>query len=140
MSETLPIQGSDLWVKIVEFLQQNWATIEPDAARGVCVYFISDTSHGVRQHDFRLPGRGYLSTCSQRLSAVRRRPRAAIILRRSAAALHTRPAPQRGDLFLGAVLAMSGGGGMSELPELWELPKSWNWSSFSDVAEVARTL
>jgi hypothetical protein len=37
------ITGDDLWVKVVEMLQQNWAAIEPEA-EGVRVFFISDTS------------------------------------------------------------------------------------------------
>ena len=43
MTEVHPISGDHLWVKVVEMLQQNWATIEPDASGGVRVYFISDT-------------------------------------------------------------------------------------------------
>lgn len=39
------IQSRDYWFKIVEFLQQNWALIEP-SANGVryTVFFIDDTS------------------------------------------------------------------------------------------------
>ena len=44
MTEALQIIGDDLWVKIVEMLQQNWAAIEPDAVAGVRVLFINDTS------------------------------------------------------------------------------------------------
>lgn len=43
MSNNLPIKGDDLWVKIVGMLQQNWASIEPNAD-GVRLYFISDSS------------------------------------------------------------------------------------------------
>jgi hypothetical protein len=43
MSDTIPIKGDDLWVKVVEMLQQNWASIEPEED-GVRVYFINDTS------------------------------------------------------------------------------------------------
>jgi hypothetical protein len=43
MTETLTIQATDFWVKVVEMLQQNWALIE-DGSDAVCVYFISDTS------------------------------------------------------------------------------------------------
>ena len=39
------IRSRDYWFKIVEFLQQNWALIDEDAAAGTCtVYFLSDTS------------------------------------------------------------------------------------------------
>ena len=44
MSEPVPIQSDDFWVKVVEMLQQNWALIEPASSGGVCVYFIGDTS------------------------------------------------------------------------------------------------
>ena len=44
MSEPVPIQSTDYWVKVVEMLQQNWALIEAAKPEGVCVYFISDTS------------------------------------------------------------------------------------------------
>lgn len=43
MKETITIQSTDFWVKVVEMLQQNWALIE-DETPGVRVYFISDTS------------------------------------------------------------------------------------------------
>ena len=43
MSEAIPMSGNDLWVKVVEMLQQNWASIEP-ADEGVEIYFITDTS------------------------------------------------------------------------------------------------
>jgi hypothetical protein len=43
MTEALTIRGDDLWVKVVEMLQQNWATIEPEPSGGVHVYFVSDT-------------------------------------------------------------------------------------------------
>lgn len=35
--------GGELWVKIVEMLQQNWARIEPECG-GARVFFISDRS------------------------------------------------------------------------------------------------
>jgi hypothetical protein len=44
MTITVNIEANDYWVKVVEFLQQNWALIEPVTPRGVCVYFISDSS------------------------------------------------------------------------------------------------
>jgi hypothetical protein len=44
MSEPVSLQNDDFWVKVVEMLQQNWAVIEPEAAGGVRVYFVSDTS------------------------------------------------------------------------------------------------
>lgn len=43
MNEAIPIKGDDLWVKVVEMLQQNWASIEP-VNDGVELYFISDAS------------------------------------------------------------------------------------------------
>jgi hypothetical protein len=51
MSGALPIQGDDLWAKVVEMLQQNWAAIERDAG-GVSVFFISDTSEVFDQLSF----------------------------------------------------------------------------------------
>jgi hypothetical protein len=39
----LPIRGDDLWVKVVEMLQQNWAALEPDSSGRCQVWFISDT-------------------------------------------------------------------------------------------------
>jgi hypothetical protein len=44
MNDPIAIQNTDLWVKIVEMLQQNWAVIEAEDAEAVRVYFISDTS------------------------------------------------------------------------------------------------
>ena len=45
MQADVPIHSRDYWVKIVEFLQQNWALIEPEAVGdGVRVYFIHDLS------------------------------------------------------------------------------------------------
>lgn len=39
------LKSNDYWVKIVDFLQQNWALIEPKKDRmEVSVYFIGDTS------------------------------------------------------------------------------------------------
>lgn len=43
MSETIAIEGADLWVKVIEMLQQNWASIEP-AEENVEIFFITDTS------------------------------------------------------------------------------------------------
>jgi hypothetical protein len=41
---TVPIiHSTDYWFKVVEFLQQNWAVIEP-CSDGVIVYFFSDNS------------------------------------------------------------------------------------------------
>ena len=39
----LEIRSRDFWVKIVDFLQQNWALIEDAAAGVVVVYFMGDT-------------------------------------------------------------------------------------------------
>jgi hypothetical protein len=41
VSESLPIQSRDFWVKVVEMLQQNWALIEPEGDQ-VTVYFLHD--------------------------------------------------------------------------------------------------
>lgn len=45
MSEESPVllTNKNFWVKVVEFLQQNWALIEEEG-NGVRIYFISDTS------------------------------------------------------------------------------------------------
>lgn len=43
MTEEVTITSRDYWFKIVEFLQQNWALVDPDE-RGVTVRFIGDTS------------------------------------------------------------------------------------------------
>ena len=55
VSEPSSISAADLWVKIVEMLQQNWAAIEPD---GDCVRlsFISDTGGVFDQMMFRSKG------------------------------------------------------------------------------------
>jgi hypothetical protein len=43
MDEAPPaIISSDLWIKVIEMLQQNWAVIEPGRPDGVRVYFIDD--------------------------------------------------------------------------------------------------
>ena len=39
----VPIISRDYWFKIVEFLQQNWALIDPNES-GVIVWFFEDTS------------------------------------------------------------------------------------------------
>lgn len=44
MRDDVPIKSRDFWVKIVEYLQQNWAVIEPVDANGVVVYFVEDAS------------------------------------------------------------------------------------------------
>jgi hypothetical protein len=41
MSDAVPIQSRDFWVKVVEMLQQNWALIEPEGDQ-VTVYFLHD--------------------------------------------------------------------------------------------------
>jgi len=39
------IDANEYWIKIVEFLQQNWALIEPGKeSSGVTIYFFGDTS------------------------------------------------------------------------------------------------
>jgi hypothetical protein len=43
MNETISIQSTDYWFKVIEMLQQNWALIEL-STEGVKVYFVSDTS------------------------------------------------------------------------------------------------
>lgn len=40
----IKIISRDYWVKVVEFLQQNWALIDHDASGGFIVWFIGDTS------------------------------------------------------------------------------------------------
>ena len=47
----LPIKSRDYWFKIVDFLQQNWALIDP-ASIGCRVWFFSDTSGVFDQLDF----------------------------------------------------------------------------------------
>lgn len=43
--EEIILKNSEYWVKIVEFLQQNWALIEPNQnGEGVKIYFFGDTS------------------------------------------------------------------------------------------------
>ena len=44
--------GADPWVKVVEMLQQNWASIEPRLAGGVTVWFYGDTSYIFDRMDF----------------------------------------------------------------------------------------
>ena len=41
--ETVTIRDYDPWIKVIEMLQHNWATIEPFDG-GVRVYFIDDRS------------------------------------------------------------------------------------------------
>ena len=52
MVDKVEISSRDYWVKIVEFLQQNWALIEPASQGRVIVYFISDTSRIFDQISF----------------------------------------------------------------------------------------
>ena len=40
----IEIASRDYWVKIVEFLQQNWALIAPGTDAGVTVFFLHDLS------------------------------------------------------------------------------------------------
>ncbi len=40
----IEIVTRDYWLKIVDFLQQNWALIDEDAIGGINVFFLSDTS------------------------------------------------------------------------------------------------
>lgn len=53
MSETMPIEGLDFWVKVVDMLQQNWAIIQYDPSDGARVFFISDRSEIFDQLTFR---------------------------------------------------------------------------------------
>ena len=41
MSDFVPIQSRDFWVKVVDMLQQNWALIEPEGSK-VTIYFLHD--------------------------------------------------------------------------------------------------
>jgi hypothetical protein len=42
MSDEIPIESRDYWLKVIEMLQQNWALI--DGSNGVVtVFFVSDT-------------------------------------------------------------------------------------------------
>ena len=41
--DEIKIKSREYWFKIVEFLQQNWALIDPTET-GVIVYFLGDTS------------------------------------------------------------------------------------------------
>ena len=43
MIKEVPIESRDYWFKIVEFLQQNWALVDPHE-RGAIAWFIGDTS------------------------------------------------------------------------------------------------
>ena len=53
MSDTIRISGNDLWVKVVEKLQQNWASIEAEGdGERVRIYFITDTSQVFDQMPF----------------------------------------------------------------------------------------
>lgn len=42
MVGAMSVTSRDFWVKVVGFLQQNWALVEPSSGRGI-VYFFSDT-------------------------------------------------------------------------------------------------
>lgn len=48
----LKFASQDYWFKIVEFLQQNWAVIEPSEAGTCTVYFFGDTSGVFDEMDF----------------------------------------------------------------------------------------
>jgi hypothetical protein len=50
-ADTVILHNEDLWVKVVEFLQQNWALIE-DLDSGVRIFFISDSSGVFDQLDY----------------------------------------------------------------------------------------
>jgi hypothetical protein len=43
MTEEVPIESRDYWFKIVQFLQQNWALVDPHE-RGAVAWFFGDTS------------------------------------------------------------------------------------------------
>jgi hypothetical protein len=46
------IQNARYWVKIVDFLQQNWALIDDAPASRARIYFINDTSRVFDELDF----------------------------------------------------------------------------------------
>jgi len=53
IDNTVSINSRDYWFKIVEFLQQNWALIEPSAdGVGRTVFFFGDTSGGFDRLEF----------------------------------------------------------------------------------------
>lgn len=43
MSDEIAIVSRDYWFKIVDFLQQNWALVDPHE-NGAIVWFVGDTS------------------------------------------------------------------------------------------------
>ena len=43
MEEEIEINGSEFWIKVVEFLQQNWALIENRKGKSI-IWFINDNS------------------------------------------------------------------------------------------------
>lgn len=44
IAEAIEIHGGDFWVKIVGYLQQNWACIQEQVSGQVIVYFFADDS------------------------------------------------------------------------------------------------
>ena len=50
--QPVSITSQDFWVKIVDFLQQNWALIEPMPSGTCRVYFVTDVSGVFDQLDF----------------------------------------------------------------------------------------
>lgn len=42
--DIIPIDSTDYWVKVVDFLQHNWALIDQAPSGGVVVWFFGDTS------------------------------------------------------------------------------------------------
>lgn len=52
--ESVPIDSRDYWFKIVDFLQHNWALIDPHPP-GVRIWFLSDTSGVFDQIDYPEP-------------------------------------------------------------------------------------
>lgn len=52
MEENYNITNTDYWFKVVEFLQQNWAVIEPKEGNTCIVYFFGDTAGVFDQLEF----------------------------------------------------------------------------------------
>jgi hypothetical protein len=62
MSDAVPIQSRDFWVKVVEMLQQNWALIEPEGDQAT-VYFLHDLGGVFDEISYESPHEAQTALC-----------------------------------------------------------------------------
>ena len=85
------IHNADYWVKVVEFLQQNWALVDEDADGRARIFFINDAS----------------GIFDELVCGILSESRSSIVPSPTSSPLSPRHTSKRTNLFLGAFLGLS---------------------------------